>query len=136
MHVYEVVESQHEGQVYVWHTVTDVDCTVNRGFGSVVRVITGPEVTTESSNSAARVHNNAPALVRFVFRNAVQKVAVVNSLITSDELFLRGVFNLSEVLPVGEVHRFFNRESLECFIALNLLERSELHAPFRYGSAL
>lgn len=102
----------------------------------MVRIITGPEVTTKSSNSAARVHNNAPALVRFVFRNAVQKVAVVNSLITSDELFLRGVFNLSEVLPVGEVHRFFNRESLECFIALNLLERSELHAPFRYGSAL
>lgn len=67
----------------------------------MVRVISRPEVTPESSDSRTGVHYNAPALLGHVFANRVEEVVVVNCLVTSDELLLSGLLNFSEVLPVG-----------------------------------
>ena len=101
MHSYEWFVSQHEGQVDVRHSVTDVDRSEDGSLCSVVREISGPEMASKSSDSRTRVHYNAPALLRHVFSNRVQEAAVVNSLITCDELLLSGLLNFSEVLPVG-----------------------------------
>jgi len=94
-------ESQHEGQVDVRHSVADVDRSVDRSLRSVVGVVSRPEVASKSSDSRTGVHYNAPALLRHILSNGVKEARVINSLVASDKLFLSGLLNFSEVLPVG-----------------------------------
>lgn len=100
----------------------------------MVRVISRPEVTSESSYSSTRVHYDAPALLGHVFANRVEEVVVVNSLVASDEFLLSGLLNFSEVLPVGKVLGIFDGKSLESFITSHFLERGVLKGTLGDGS--
>ena len=56
----KLLGSDHEGQVDVLDTVANVDGAVDSRVGSVVAVVAGPELTSESGHGLRGVLDNAP----------------------------------------------------------------------------
>ena len=97
--------------------------------------VAGPELRSEGGYSLAGICYDAPGLHGPILRDCVEEVRVVDSLVTGNELFLRSVLDVTEVLPAFKFESLILSESCKGFILLDLLKRCELKSTFGYSRA-
>lgn len=91
--------SDHERQVVVADTVTDVKGTVESRVESVECVETRPEIIAEVSDRFGTVMDERPAALGEVLHYIIEKSIVVDGFVSLENAHLLGLRDTAEVLP-------------------------------------
>lgn len=125
--------SDHEWQVNILDAITDVDRAIDGRIAPVERIVAGPKLRSESCNSLCSVLDNAPAEVRFISTDIVQKFVRENGFLARNQILLLLVFNLTEVNPTIQTESLLVIETSKCLVDANLIKRGELEGTSGHG---
>ena len=132
---WRILTSDHEWQVNVLDSVSNVDTAIDRRVAPVVAVVSWPQLATQSCNGSCCVLDDAPAEVWLVIRDLIEELVREDGLLPGNQVLLLFILDWAHVDPATEGECLVAGQSPECLIALHLVEWGEFLRAARHSGA-
>ena len=131
-----MIQSNHKAEVFVFNGVSHIDWSMLLGSSFVICSVTFPHIISNDGHSLGYKLLEWPASSWLVVVHLIKEVSLENGVISLQILFLCWVLDVSEMRVELQVITLVGLESLECFISLHLVLRSQLHWSLRDDMAV